>query len=117
MSQSLSHARKVCLDTFYEGASQRDVVRVRSALTDDFTFESPIGNHDNPDSFARSLLEFDGDVSGSRMIADGDSVVHLFVLDIGVKIPMCDVIEFRENRISKMVTYTDSRLFESNAQH
>ena len=109
--------RQMSLDAFYHGATVKDVTKIRSTLTDDFTFTSPIGNHDNPDSFARSLLDFDGTVSDSKMISDGDHLVLLFTLDMGVKIPMCDVIEFRGDKLCSMTTYTDSKLFEPDTSH
>ncbi|GLR69773.1 nuclear transport factor 2 family protein [Agaribacter marinus] len=114
---ALTQERQTTLDTFYRGAAMKNVAQIRSALTDDFTFTSPIGNHDNPDAFAESLLNFDGSVSDSRMIAEGNNLVHLFTLDIGRKIPMCDVIEFSGDKISSMMTYTDSKQFELNEQH
>jgi hypothetical protein len=80
-------------------------------------FSGPIGAHDNPDTFVQSLLEFDGTVTDSRMIAEGDNLVHLYVLDIGVKIPMCDVIEFRGGKLASMVLYTDSKLFDPGSDH
>ena len=95
----------------------KDVKQIRSALTDDFTFTGPIGDHDNPDAFAQSLLAFDGAVTESRIIAEGDNVVHLYVLDVGAKIPMCDVIEFRGDKLASMVLYTDSKLFDPGVAH
>lgn len=106
----LTSKRQKNLDAFYQGAGSKNIVKIRSALTDDFTFTSPIGSHDNPEEFAQSLLKFEGTVTKSKMISEGNNVVHLFVLDIGAKIPICDVIEFRGDKISSMVTYTDSRL-------
>ncbi|MEP3277670.1 MAG: nuclear transport factor 2 family protein [Stappiaceae bacterium] len=117
MTTALSPERKKTLDTFYRGATVKDAALIRSALTDDFTFKSPIGDQETPDAFARSLLEFDGKVTDSRMIAEGDELVHLYILDIGTKIPMCDVIKFRGNKLASMVLYTDSKLFEPGAGH
>lgn len=114
---TLTSKRQKALDTFYQGAAIKDAAQIRSALTNDFTFTSPIGNHDNPDDFAESLLAFDGTVTESKMIAEDDNLVHLYVLDIGVKIPMCDVIEFRDDKIASMVLYTDSKLFDPNTAH
>ncbi len=117
MTNALTPDRQKTLDTFYQGATVKDVTQIRSVLTDDFTFKSPIGDHDNPDAFAQSLLEFDGTVTESKMIAEGDNLVHLYVLDIGVKIPMCDVIAFRGDKLASMVLYTDSKLFDPNTAH
>ncbi|WP_337660385.1 nuclear transport factor 2 family protein [Anderseniella sp. Alg231-50] len=117
MTMALTAPRKKTLEAFYQGATVKDAAQIRSALTDDFTFDGPIGAHDNPDAFVQSLLEFDGAVTGSRMIAEGDNLVHLYTLDIGVKIPMCDVIEFRGDKLASMVLYTDSKLFEPGDRH
>jgi len=117
MTMALTPERQRALDAFYQGATVKDPVQIRSALTDDFTFNGPIGSHDNPDTFVQSLLAFDGKVTDSRMIAEDNSLVHLYVLDIGVKIPMCDVIEFRGDKLASMVLYTDSKLFDPGSGH
>ncbi|MBL4826383.1 MAG: nuclear transport factor 2 family protein [Spongiibacteraceae bacterium] len=117
MTNQLSARRKKTLEIFYQGATVKDASQIRSALTNDFTFKGPIGNHDNPDAFAQSLLAFDGTVTESKMIAEGDNLVHLYTLDIGVKIPMCDVIEFRGDKLASMVLYTDSKLFDVIGTH
>ena len=117
MTMALTAQRQKTLDAFYHGATIKDAAQIRSALTDDFTFDGPIGAHDNPDTFVQSLLEFDGTVTESRLIAEGNNLVHLYVLDIGVKIPMCDVIEFRGDKLASMVLYTDSKLFDPGNRH
>ncbi|WP_299507685.1 nuclear transport factor 2 family protein [uncultured Roseobacter sp.] len=117
MTASLSVERQETLKAFYHGATVKDAAQIRAALTDDFTFDGPIGSHDNPETFVQSLLAFDGSVTASKMIAEGDSLVHTYILDIGIKIPMCDVIEFRGNKLASMVLYTDSKLFDPNSKH
>ncbi|MEM7636654.1 MAG: nuclear transport factor 2 family protein [Pseudomonadota bacterium] len=117
MTMALTAQRQKTLDAFYKGATIRDAKQIRSTLTDDFTFDGPIGAHDNPDTFVQSLLAFDGKVTDSRMIAEGDSLVHLYVLDIGTRIPMCDVIEFRGDKLASMMLYTDSKLFDPGNGH
>lgn len=117
MANALSPERQQTLNTFYHGATVKDASEIRSALHDDFTFTGPIGSHDNPDSFVQSLLGFDGAVTESKMIAEGDNLVHTYVLDIGAKIPMCDVITFTGNKLASMVLYTDSKLFDPSTTH
>jgi hypothetical protein len=117
MTTALSPERQKTLETFYQGATIKDAKQIRSALTDDFTFDGPIGSHDNPDAFMQSLLGFDGSVTESKMIAEGDCLVHTYVLDIGIKIPMCDVIQFNGDKLASMVLYTDSKLFDPNQSH
>lgn len=43
---ALTTARQQMLDAFYQGATLKDPVHIRPALTDDFTFDGPIGKHD-----------------------------------------------------------------------
>lgn len=117
MTTALSPERRKTLEAFYRGATLKDAKQIRSALTDDFTFDGPIGAHDNPESFVQSLLNFDGSVTQSKMIAEGDSLVHTYVLDTGARIPMCDVIEFRGDKLVSIVLYADSRLFNPDTAH
>ncbi len=117
MTSALTLERQETLDRFYQGATIKDADQIRSALTDDFTFTSSMGSQDTPDAFVQSLLEFDGTVTDSKMIAEGDNLVHLYVLDIGTKIPMCDVIEFRGDKLASMTLYTDSKLFDPGTTH
>lgn len=116
MGRSLPAARQKAFDDLYNGAMKKDARQVRSALTDDFTFRGPMMAFDGPEAFVQSLLAFDADVTQSRLIVDGERVAHLFVLDIAApfraKVPMCDVLEFRGDRISAIELYTDSKAFE-----
>ena len=113
----LTPERQKTFDDFYNGATVKDVTKIRSALTDDFTFAGPMMQFDNPDDFVQSLLRFDGKVTRSRMIVEGDYMVHTYVLDIGVQIPMCDVVQFRGERMASMELYTDSKLFDPENMH
>ena len=117
MTTAMSPARQNTVDAFYHGATVKDAKQIRSTLADDFTFKGPIMQFDTPDAFVESLLGFDGKVSESKMIADGDHLVHLYVLDMGVKIPMCDVIVFKGDKFGSMVLYTDSKLFDPENAH
>ena len=117
MTTALSSARQKTIETFYHGATIKSREKIRSALTDDFTFTGPMMTFETPDAFVDSLLGFDGSVTDSKMIAEGDTLVHQYVLDMGAKIPMCDVIEFRGDKFSSMVLYTDSKLFEPGNAH
>ena len=116
MTTALPAERQKAFDDFYKGAMSKDARQVRSALTDDFTFSGPLMSFDDPDAFVASLLGFDAEVTESRLIVDGERVAHLFVLEVAApiraKIPMCDVLEFRGNRIRAIRLYTNSKLFE-----
>jgi hypothetical protein len=113
----LSVARQKTFDDFYNGATVKDAAQICSALTDDFTMKGPMMTFTNPDAFVESLLGFDCKVTESKLIVDGDDLVHLHVLDIGKQIPMCDVITFRGDKFASMVLYTDSKLFDPEQGH
>lgn len=117
MSTTLAKKRQKTFDNFYNGATIKDAKQIRSALTDDFTFRGPMMTFDNPDAFVESLLTFDGKVTQSRLIVDGDYTVHTYVLDIGSQIPMCDIVQFRGEHICSMELYTDSKLFDPGNAH
>ncbi len=117
MTTALPVERQKTFDDFYAGATIKNAQQVRSALTDDFSFHEPMMAFDNPDGFVESLLGFAGKVTNSQLIVDGNHVAHLYVLDMGVMIPMCDVLEFRGNHICSMKLYTDSKLFEPDNAH
>ena len=117
MTKTLPAERQKTFDDFYTGATVKNARQIRAALTDDFTFRGPMMEFDNPDGFVEAVLAFDGRVTDSRLIVDGDYVVHLYVLDIGTGIPMCDVIEFRGHRFRSMELYTDSKRFEPGEAH
>jgi len=117
MTTGLSTARQHTVDAFYQGATVKDAKQIRSSLADGFTFKGPMMQFETPDAFVESLLGFDGNVTESKMIADGDHLVHLYVLDMGVKIPMCDVIEFEGDKFGSMVLYADSKLFDPDNAH
>ncbi|MEM9507774.1 MAG: hypothetical protein AAGA16_08815, partial [Cyanobacteria bacterium P01_E01_bin.35] len=80
-------------------------------MTDNFTFKSKIGDRESPDEFAQSLLKVDGIVTKSKTIPEGDNFVHLYILDIGAKIPMCDEIKFHGDKIASIIIYKDFKLF------
>lgn len=113
----LTPERQKTFEAFYQGATDKNVEQMKSALTDDFTFTGPMMQFDNPDDFVKSLLNFDGKVTQSRMIVDGDHMVHTYVLDIGVQIPMCDVVTFNGAQMASMELYTDSKLFDPANAH
>lgn len=103
------------LRDFYEAATKRDSRALRALLSDDFRFRGPIASFDDPDDYVEHLVGFDGWVDGSRYIADGDRVAHLFVLHLNAPaetaIPMCDVFTFDGGLIKEQELFTDSRLF------
>lgn len=113
---ALSAAQKSAFDDFYCGAMDGDARCIRSALTDDFTFRGPVASFEDPDSFVQSLLGVGAKVTNSRLLVDEDRVAHLYQLDVSApmqaRIPMCDVLQFRDNYICAIELYADSRLFQ-----
>ncbi len=107
--------QKTTLDRFYAAATDQDATVLRSLLTDDFTFKSPIGAFDNPDDYVAHLVSFGGWVGDSRYIAEGDRVAHLCVYHMTspgeATIPMCDIFTFEGERIAAQELFTDTRQF------
>ena len=116
MATTLPAERRRAFDDFYKGAMKKDAARIRSALTDDFTFRGPTMSVDNPDAFVEILLNFDADVTNSRLIVDGERVAHQFVLDVAApmqaKFPMCDVLEFQGDGYVRSNSTRTRSLFE-----
>lgn len=107
--------QKKALDQFYAAATDQDATALRSLLTDNFTFTSPIGTFDNPDDYVNHLVGFGGWVDNSRYIAEGDQVVHLSIYHMTspgqATIPMCDIFTFEGDRIAAQELFTDISLF------
>ncbi|WP_299191608.1 nuclear transport factor 2 family protein [uncultured Litoreibacter sp.] len=112
----MTPSQKAALDQFYAGATAQDASMIRHLLTDDFTFKAPMMSFDEPDAYVAHLVGFCGYAKGSRYIAQGDNVVHIFTLvammpDGEKEMDMCDVFTFRGDKIVRQELYTDSRQF------
>lgn len=111
----MTHAQEKTLKAFYAAATEQSADKLRPLLTDDFAFKGPIGSHDNPDDYVQHLVGFGGYVSGSRYVAEGDQVVHVFVYHMTspatAEIPMCDIFTFEGERIRAQELFVDTRLF------
>ncbi len=112
----MTPSQKAALDQFYAGATAQDASMIRPLLTDDFTFKAPMMSFDEPDAYVAHLVGFCGYAKGSRYIAQGDNVVHIFTLvammpDGEKEMEMCDVFTFRGDKIVRQELYTDSRQF------
>ncbi|MCH7621483.1 MAG: nuclear transport factor 2 family protein [Chloroflexi bacterium] len=108
--------QKKTLELFYTAATDHDATTLRSLLTDTFTFKSPIGVFDNPDDYVAHCMGFNGSISDSRSIAEGNQVVHMSILhakfpDGDAHIPLCDVFTFDGDRITAQELFTDASQF------
>jgi len=115
VTRKLPENQQKAFDNLYQGAMEKDGNRVRSALTDDFTFKGPLTSFDQPDIFVDAMIGIDATVTQSHIIADGNELAHSFILEVSAPfeatIPMCDIIEFENNLIKHIHLYTDSKLF------
>lgn len=108
--------QKKTLERFYAAVADQDATVLSSLLTDDFTFKGPIGDFDNPDDYVNHLVGFDGSISDSRYVAEGNRVVHMSILhakfpDGDAAIPLCDIFTFDGHRIAEQELFTDTNLF------
>lgn len=115
MTRDLPEKQQKAFDNLYQGAMDKDGNRVRSALTDDFTFKGPITSFDDPDIFVEAMIGIDATVTQSHIIAGDHEIAHRFVLEVSAPfqatIPMCDIIELENNLIKHIQLYADSKLF------
>ncbi len=111
----MTPTQKTVIDTFYAAATDQDAVALRSTLTDVFSFTGPIGDFADPDSYVGHVVSFQGAVSGSRFVTEGDTVVHMCIFEMAgptpAQIPMCDIFTFRGDRIAKQELFTDTAQF------
>ncbi len=102
---------------FYEAFGQKDFDRLRTLLTDDFSFKGPLMAFDNPDGFIAgvSKMPFEGVPEGSRFIVDGNRVAHTFIWKMAaptrVDVPMCEVLEVEGGKVRSSELFYDSKLF------
>lgn len=97
--------------TFYLALSEQDGGLLRSVLTDDFTFESPLAAFDTPEGFVAMVGQFGGWVETSRCLVDGDLVAHTFVYHMTApgraEIPTCELFELAGGRIRASRAYNN----------
>ena len=113
-------ARKQVVERYVEGFRSQDHEAILSCLTDDVIWEMP------PHFSLSGKEEFDGaiendatpgvpDIRLTRLTEEGDVViaegaVRAALRDGGeIDALFCDVFEFRENQISRLVTYQVDR--------
>ena len=101
--------------TFYVALSEQDGPKLRSVLTDDFTFKSPLAEFDTPEGYVTMVGKFGGWVETSGMIVDGDQVAHTFVYHMTepgqADIPICEVFQLRDGRIHSSRAYNNAADF------
>ncbi|CAM2067119.1 Nuclear transport factor 2 family protein [Sulfidibacter corallicola] len=99
------------IETFYEALVEQNGEKLRTVLTDDFTFQSPMSRFDTPEGFVSMVVQFGGTVETPLAIVDGDRVACTFVYRMtspgNADIPMCDIFELRDGRIKSVVNYAN----------
>lgn len=100
---------------FYVALSEENSEKLRSVLTDDFTFKSPLAEFDTPEGYVSMVSKFGGWVETSRFVVDGNHVAHTFVYHMTAPgkadIPVCEVFELADGRIRSSRAYNNAADF------
>ena len=102
---------------FYSAMAQRDSTKLRTVLSDDFTFQGPMMKFDDPDSFTEMMvaIPFEANASGSRFIVDGNTVAHTFRWEMTApskaEIPMCEILTVANGKVQRSELFFDTNLF------
>ncbi len=102
---------------FYEAFGTKNWKKLRSLLSDDFTFRGSASSFEDPDAFIAGVsdMPFEGTPEGSRFIVDGKRVAHAFVWKMTAPtqadVPMCEVLEVDGGKIRSSELFYDSKLF------
>lgn len=105
------------VSAFYEAFGTKDWKKLRSLITDDFTFRGALSTFNGPAEFiaGMSRMPFEGVPEASRFIVDGNRVAHAFVWKMTAParaaIPMCEVLEVEGGRVRSSDLFFDSKLF------
>ena len=105
------------VNAFYEAFGSKDWKKLRSLLTDDFTFQGALSTFSGSGEFieAMSQMPFEGAPEGSRFVVDGNRVAHVFVWKMTAParadIPMCEVLEVEGGKVRSSELFFDSKLF------
>lgn len=101
--------------TFYTALTGQDRDFLLSALTDDFTFKSPLAEFDTPEGYAEMVGRFGGWVETGGFVVEGDKAVHMFTYHMTepgqADIPVCEVFTLRDGKIASSRAYNDSADF------
>ena len=102
---------------FYTALSERNSKKLRSILTDDFTFKSPLAEFETPEGYVDMVGKFGGWVETLDFIVESNRVAHTFVYhmtDPGVAdIPICEVFELKNGLIKSSRAYNNAADFPS----
>ncbi len=105
------------LDTvqaFYTSFAEKDWAKLRTVLTDDFTFRGAMAQFDSPDAYVEGMraLPFEGEAEDSRFMVTGGQVAHAFTwkmtAPMQARIPMCEVLEVDGGKVRRSELYYDS---------
>lgn len=104
---------------YYAAFGSKDWDKLRTLLSDDFTFKGAMMSFENPEAFVAAMKEMgmEGVPEGSRFIADGNSVAHTFVWKMTapakVDVPMCEVFETEQGKVRSSQLFFDPKLFQA----
>ena len=107
------------VSNFYEAFGTQNWTKLRSLITDNFSFRGSMASFDNPDDFisAMSQLPFEGHPENSKFTADGSRVAHSFVWKMTsptiTDIHMCEVFEVEGDKVRSSELYYDSAAMPS----
>lgn len=101
---------------YKEAFGSGDVQTARSLLADDFHFEGPFENFDNPDAYLQSLARLAPIVEGvdvKKVLADGEDVVTIYDLrtNIAGTCPVSEWATVKNGKIAELRAYFDARPF------
>lgn len=102
---------------FYSAMAQRDSKKLRSVLSDDFSFQGPLMKFDDPDTFTEKMVAFpfEATASDSHFIVDGNNVAHTFRWKMTVpakaEIPMCEILTVTNGKVQRSELFFDTKLF------
>ncbi len=103
------------VSSFYEAFGAKDWKRLRSILTDDFTFQGSLATFDSPDEYVEGMkaLPLEGEPVDSRFAVDGTNVVHSFTWKMTApvtgEIDMCEWIELEGDKVRSSRLFYDSQ--------
>ena len=101
---------------YKEAFGTGDVQTARSLLADDFHFEGPFEQFDNPDDYMQSLAKLAPIVEGvdvKKVLANGDDVVTIYDLNTTVHgaCPVAEWATVKDAKIAELRAYFDARPF------
>jgi ketosteroid isomerase-like protein len=112
MSETSSAA---VVDRFSRAWPSGDFETARSLLADDLDFEGPIDRFHRAEDYLNAIRGLQGMLKGvehQATVAQGDDVVHFYVLDTPMgRAPVAEWFTVNDGRITRLRAYFDARPF------